>query len=172
MKPTPCVREVLIDHEGYLRIIVAEHSRGVLDVEDAMQEARVALWAAMKEWDGRVDLTSYIGMKVRWTTQEHARKVIRRRRAAPMLSLDEVSETASDDPSQEERLFSKEAWAFLAESLPSREGALLLRTMGDETLDEVAGSIGISKSWGSRLRDAAVARGRALLEDGGEVPCS
>lgn len=169
MKPTAArVREVLLNHEGYLRTIVAEHSRGVLDVEDAMQEARVVLWAAMKEWDGRVDLTSYIGMKVRWTTQDCARKAIRRRRAAPMLPLDAAAETASDDPSQEEHLYGKEAWAVLGDALPPRAGALLLRTMGDETLDEVAASLGVSKSWGSRLRDAAVARGRALLEDGGQ----
>lgn len=165
------VNDLLRVYEPLLRTVVQDHAGGNVDFDDAMQDARVVLWQASAEWDGRIPMHSYISIKVRWAMLETVRKVARRARRARMVNMGTEAESIPDEGQDpEEALCGKEVLAVVASVLPVRERALLLRTMAGETLDGVASSMGLSKSWGSRLRDAAVERVRRAL-DVHEAPC-
>jgi RNA polymerase sigma factor for flagellar operon FliA len=71
-----------------------------------------------------------------------------------------AQEPVDDGPSPEERLLRAEAVARIKEiasRLPDAERTLVERHyFGDETLDQAAASLGLSKSWGSRLHARAI----------------
>lgn len=79
-------------------------------------------------------------------------------RIAGSRSVDGQSTEDSDSP--EEQLSRAEMWAAVRaamKQLPEVERTLLERYyMGDVTLDEASRSLGLSKSWGSRLHARAV----------------
>lgn len=72
----------------------------------------------------------------------------------------EVEQAATDDPTPEDLVVLAELGRqvrSIVERLPDAERALVERHyFGDETLDRAAASLGLSKSWGSRLHARAI----------------
>jgi RNA polymerase sigma factor for flagellar operon FliA len=83
------------------------------------------------------------------------------------------SASQGDDSTPEERLGEEEMLALVKRvvtNLPERERTLIERHyFGGETLDEAAASLGLSKSWGSRLHARAIESLTRELRKLGEV---
>ena len=144
-------------HRELRALSAADHLQEACEQEDAAKPASTA-----DEADARI--TQYLaGIATAMAVGTIA--------AEPVYTRDGQAESPSRDPSPEDATIASDLGARLRAAvaeLPDQERTLVERHyFGEQTLDQAAASLGLSKSWGSRLHARAIERiGRELRRKG------
>lgn len=146
---------------GYLR------SRGVREVEDVTSDVFLAVFQRLPRFEGGgAELRSFV------FTIAHHRAVddLRRRGRAPEATpLDEASDprqVASAETSALEQLGTERVHAALDALAPDQREVLLLRVVGDLTLEQTATALGKSTGAVKQLQRRGLAALARLVESG------
>ena len=149
-----------------VRAIVGSHHA---EVEDVLQEAMVAVHAALPGFRGECSTTHFACRIAVHIAMNASRRAGYRRRHTPLTPPDELAVHAGDDPSPAEALEAsrrRQALRELLEDLPPAQSEVLaLHVMLGHSVEETAASTGVPvNTVRSRLR-AALAALRSRLGD-------
>jgi RNA polymerase sigma-70 factor (ECF subfamily) len=154
-----------------LRVVRAIVGSQYAEVEDVLQEAMVAVHAALPGFRGECSTTRFACRIAVHTAMNASRGAGLRRRLTPLTSPDELAAHAGDDPSPAEALGAsrrRQALRELLEELPAAQSEVLaLHIVLGHSVEETAVSTGVPvNTVRSRLRAALAAlRSRLLADD-------
>lgn len=173
------LEQSLTEHAGLIRHLARKAYRGVLDIEDLEQEARIEFAKSFARWraDSGVPLSNYASMRIRsrlfWATESMRPRGVKQGRPgskAPECRqvCFEDDEHSTEDTDPEKQLARKQELESLGlglNRLPPDRGWLLRRRFLDEATRKVVGEErGISQAHVWRLENDALESLRRIME--------
>jgi len=144
---------------GYLR------SRGVPDVEDVTSEVLLAVFTGIGGFEGDGDrFRSWVFTIAHRRPVDHWRKAGRTPMTEPLESTDSGGEVPSAESSALESIGDQRVLALLETLSPDQRDVLLLRIIGDLTVDQVAVVLGKSPGAVKALQHRGLAQLRRVVE--------
>jgi RNA polymerase sigma-70 factor (ECF subfamily) len=144
---------------GYLR------SKGVLEVEDVTSEVFLAVFAGVASFDGDAErFRSWVFTIAHRRSVDYWRRVGRTPPTAPLEPTDDGGVARSAEALALDSIGEQQALALLDTLSPDQREVLLLRIIGDLTVEQVAEVVGKSPGAVKALQHRGLARLRRLLK--------
>jgi len=158
-------------HYRRLYRIALSYLRQPEDALDVVQEAFVKAFRSASRWDGSAEAGPWLGrITVNLSIDRWRRNRRRAQTFTPLAEDDHASELADGSPSADQRVQRREAGERLAAALhrlPDRQRAVVvLRHYQDMSLEEIAGTLGMSLGTVKSSLHRALGRMRASLAGG------
>ena len=141
-RDTPDIAQVVAEHGGMIRRIVATVEANSAIAQELEQEILVALWRALPTWRGASSLRTFVARVAEYRAITHVTRETRRPRG---VAIDE--ELASDAPDPSAQAEAVDAHAKLTaavRALPSGLRAVAALTLEGMSPAEIAETLGIS----------------------------
>jgi len=146
---------------GYLR------SRGVVDVEDVTSEVFLAVFTGIARFEGDAEhFRSWVFTIAHRRSVDYWRRSARSPQTEPLEPTDDGGVIASAEDLALDNLGDRRAMALLDTLSGDQREVLLLRIIGDLTVDQVAEVIGKSPGAVKALQHRGLARLRRLVNGG------
>ena len=153
--------DLVTAHQRILHKVCNLYAEGPGDRQDLRQEILLQLWRSFPSFRGDAAVTTWMYRVALNTALLRRRK---RRPEAPLPDPDEVAAAPRDDPEREHEV--RALYACIRE-LPAVDRAIILLYLEEQSYDEIAGTMGLSRSNVSvrivrakkRLQQCLVARG-------------
>jgi RNA polymerase sigma factor (sigma-70 family) len=133
---TICLR----DHEGWLHRLALRFKRGPVQIDDLLQEGRLAVWQAQTQWRGESSFKTFaygcaFASMLRFSSKQLS--------SGTDEVFDEAVHSSGVPVAAEDSVFVAEC----LEMLSDRERAITLRWLQGETPTEIAKSFSRDESW-------------------------
>lgn len=141
--------ELIQTHESRIRALARSYLRPRVEMDDLLQEARVALLLASRTWRGDAAFWTYARHFIERAMLDAIKQATREDLAEG--DLDEIESSENTDLTERQTL------GGLLDNLNSQERAVIVMHLdGDKSFQEVGAALGTSKDTVRRIYNAAI----------------